>query len=59
MKYICKQCGKEFEITEREAEFFLSKGMKLPKRCKECRSANKKKKENGFDASTYRTRLTK
>ena len=56
MKYICKQCGKEFEITEREAEFFLSKGMELPKRCKECRSANKKKKENGFDASTYRTR---
>ena len=51
MKYICKQCGKEFEITEREAEFFLSKGMKLPKRCKECRQANKIKKENDSDAA--------
>ncbi len=56
MKYICKQCGKEFEITEGEAEFFLSKGMELPKRCKECRSANKMKKENDFDAATYRAR---
>ena len=51
MKYICKQCGKEFEITEGEAEFFLSKGMELPKRCKECRQANKIKKENDSDAA--------
>ena len=51
MKYICKQCGKEFEITEGEADFFLSKGMKLPKRCKECRQANKIKKENDSDAA--------
>lgn len=56
MRFICKQCGKEFEITEGEAEFFLSKGMELPKRCKECRSANKMKKENDFDAATYRAR---
>lgn len=41
MKYTCKQCGKEFEITESEAEFFRSKGLNLPKRCKECRNANK------------------
>lgn len=51
MKYICKQCGKEFEITEGEADFFLSKGMELPKRCKECRQANKIKKENDSDAA--------
>lgn len=43
MKRVCKQCGKEFEITESEAQFFKSKGLQLPKRCKECRAKNKDK----------------
>lgn len=46
MKYTCKQCGKEFEITEGEAEFYRSKGLNLPKRCKECRAENKAKKSD-------------
>ena len=41
MHYICKECGKKFEITEGEAEFFRNKGLDLPKRCKECRAAKK------------------
>lgn len=43
MKYICKQCGKEFELTESEIDFYKSKNLSLPKRCKECREKNKGK----------------
>lgn len=37
----CKDCGKDFEITDGEREFYESKGLSLPKRCKECREKNK------------------
>ncbi len=40
----CIQCGKEFELTDDEISFYNSKGLELPKRCKDCRKANKKKK---------------
>ncbi len=40
MKRTCVQCGKKFEITADEAEFFRSKGLSLPKRCKTCRDKN-------------------
>lgn len=42
MKRICKQCGKEFEITDSEAQFYKDKGLQLPKRCKQCREENKR-----------------
>lgn len=41
MKRICKDCGKEFEITKSEEEFYKSKGLELPKRCKSCREKKK------------------
>ena len=39
----CKQCGKKFNLTEGEIEFYKSKGLSLPKRCKECRKINNNK----------------
>lgn len=42
MKKICKNCGKEFEIASGEIQFYKSKNLELPKRCKECRDKNKK-----------------
>lgn len=39
----CKQCGKEFVITDEEIKFMEGKNLELPKRCKECRKANKAK----------------
>lgn len=39
----CSQCGKEFTLTEGEVEFYNSKNLHLPKRCKECRDKNKRK----------------
>lgn len=41
MKRICKQCGKEFELSESEIGFYKGKGLALPKRCKACREQNK------------------
>ncbi len=46
MKRTCKQCGKEFELTEGEISFYESKGLDLPKRCKECREVNKSSKSS-------------
>ena len=46
MKIICKQCRQEFELPESEIQFYKSKGLSLPKRCKNCRQQNKEKKLN-------------
>ncbi len=39
----CKQCGREFILTEGEIEFYKSKNLNLPKRCKDCRKNNQAK----------------
>lgn len=54
MKCICKQCGNEFELEQAEIEFYESRNLDLPKRCKECRDANKQKKRQR--AAEYRRR---
>ena len=43
MKRTCKQCGKDFFLTKSEIDFYNSKNLTLPKRCKECRELNKGK----------------
>lgn len=37
----CSQCGREFTLTDSEIAFYNKKGLHLPKRCKDCRAANK------------------
>ena len=37
----CRQCGKEFTLTDGEIDFFKSKGLELPNRCADCRKKNK------------------
>ena len=41
IKRNCKQCGKEFVLTDSEIKFFNDKNLELPKRCSECRKENK------------------
>lgn len=48
MKKICKQCGREFEITQEEIEFYNRKNLDIPKRCKSCRKENKRQKTNSI-----------
>lgn len=50
---ICKECGKEFEIAEEEKNFYISKGLELPKRCRECRI--KRRKDSGKKRKTENT----
>ena len=37
----CVNCGCQFEITNSQYEFYISKGLDIPKRCKSCRDAKK------------------
>ncbi len=50
MKRICKDCGREFEISAGEEKFFRDKGLSLPKRCKDCRA-----KKSGSSRNTPET----
>lgn len=52
MKQKCKQCGKEFELSEGEVEFYRKKGLSLPKRCKSCRNENRSGSSGGERASS-------
>ena len=40
----CIECGEVF-FTEGERDFYNSKGLKMPKRCKACRDRKKKRYE--------------
>ncbi|MCR5602803.1 MAG: zinc-ribbon domain containing protein [Lachnospiraceae bacterium] len=46
MKRTCVQCGKTFYLSESEIKFYKDRKLSIPKRCKECREANKKNKGN-------------
>ncbi|MDR2426564.1 MAG: zinc-ribbon domain-containing protein [Endomicrobium sp.] len=39
----CKECHQAFTLDTRDIEWFKSKGLKIPKRCKSCRGKNKQK----------------
>lgn len=52
MKRTCKQCGKEFVLSQSEINFYKSKKLSIPKRCKECRDANKQVRGNDKSGDT-------
>jgi hypothetical protein len=41
----CKDCGEAFILSEKEAAFFLRKGLTLPKRCAPCRAKRREERE--------------
>lgn len=57
MKRTCKQCGKEFVISGSEINFYKSKNLSIPKRCKECRDSNKGK-NNKSDKKSENNNIT-
>ena len=42
MNLKCVQCGRAFNLSDSEIDFYKSKGLNLPKRCKSCRDKNKR-----------------
>jgi len=52
----CSDCRSEFTFSAGEQEFFQSKGFtNEPKRCPECRRANKARRSNS-NSNTYASR---
>ena len=50
----CADCGKDFEFTASEQEFYAEKGFSNePKRCPDCRSARKRNRYNGGDRQMH------
>ena len=37
----CRDCGKQFTFTDGEQEFYATKNLSAPQRCKDCRNARK------------------
>lgn len=54
---VCRDCQTEFEFSASEADFFASRGLTKPKRCKACRQQRRAQAapENG-EASVPATR---
>ncbi len=46
MKRKCVQCGKDFFLAKSELDFYKSRKLAYPKRCKECRAENKNRKKD-------------
>jgi CxxC-x17-CxxC domain-containing protein len=43
----CTDCGNQFTFSERDQEFYQSKGYTTPGRCPDCRAARKAAREGG------------
>lgn len=41
VKITCKDCGKEFTVSEQEQKWYKDRDFDLPKRCPECRKAKR------------------
>lgn len=54
IKRKCKQCGREFVLSDSEIKFFNDKNLELPKRCSACRKKNNNKEYN-IDSSKRET----
>lgn len=46
----CSECGRSFEITNGEKEFFDKKGFQLPKKCKNCRGQRTYTQTSGYSS---------
>ena len=46
IKRVCKDCGKEFTLSDSEIKFYKDKNLELPKRCSQCRGKNRKNNYN-------------
>lgn len=53
IRQMCTDCHSYFEITNSEYQFYQSKGMELPKRCKACRQNRKNSTYNSAYTRSY------
>lgn len=53
IKQNCVDCGRPFEITNNQYDFYISRGFEIPKRCKPCRDAKKNRSYSFSDSGGY------
>jgi len=46
----CRDCGATFTFTEGEQEFYATKNLSEPQRCKDCRAKRKSERNQMHDA---------
>lgn len=49
----CVECGKIFDFSAEDQEFYATKGYSAPKRCTECREARKARTNNSSQRGGY------
>ena len=54
----CGDCGREFDWSEQEQEFYAGKGFTAPKRCKSCRDRRKKRRAEQEGREAGRTAVS-
>jgi CxxC-x17-CxxC domain-containing protein len=54
----CATCGREFLFTTKEQEFFLGKGFKEPRHCRECRQARKQERDEAIAQTTGKSAVS-
>lgn len=54
LRQYCIDCGRIFELTNNQYDFYQKKGFDIPKRCKSCRDAKKNISYNrSYNSSSY------
>jgi CxxC-x17-CxxC domain-containing protein len=48
----CATCGRNFLFTAKEQEFFMGKGFKEPRHCRECRQQRKQERDEAIAQAT-------
>jgi CxxC-x17-CxxC domain-containing protein len=48
----CATCGRDFLFTTKEQEFFVGKGFKEPRHCRECRQQRKQERDEAIAQAT-------
>lgn len=48
----CADCGEPFQLTQGEMDFYTTKGLHMPKRCKPCRKIKTAKMNKTREATS-------
>lgn len=59
MTQTCIDCGRTFDISNNQYDYFIGKGLDIPKRCPQCRKIKKNRSYENSYSSSYTSSTTK